>query len=161
LDKDAYLLAEVSDWQNLDLLPGAANIIMDNTYLGKSFIDPNNTGDTLNLTLGKDRRVAVKRTVVKDFTSTKTSGSSTRQTFTYEIIVKNNKLTAVDVLLKDQYPISTNKDIEVKLEDDGGAAINEEVGVLTWKLQLKPGESKKIRFSYSIKYPKDKKVVNL
>jgi uncharacterized protein (TIGR02231 family) len=161
LDKDAYLLAEVSDWQNLDLLPGAANIIMDNTYLGKSFIDPNNTGDTLNLTLGKDRRVAVKRTVVKDFTSTKTSGNTTKQTFTYEVIVKNNKLTAVDLLLKDQFPISTIKDIEVKLEDDGGAAINEDVGVLTWKLQLKPGESTKLRFSYSVKYPKDKKVANL
>ncbi|UEG49172.1 DUF4139 domain-containing protein [Ferruginibacter lapsinanis] len=161
LDKDAYLLAEVSDWQNLDLLPGTANIIMDNTYLGKSFIDPNSTADTLNLSLGKDRRVAIKRSTVKDFTSTKTNGNTTKQTFTYEITVKNNKLTTVDLLLKDQYPISNVKDIEVKLEDNGNAAVNEEVGVLTWKLQLKPGESKKVRFTYTVKYPKDKKVSNL
>ncbi len=161
LDKNAYLLAEVSDWQNLNLLPGVANIIMDNTYLGKSFIDPNSTADTLNLSLGRDQRVAVKREVVKDFTTTKVNGNTTKQTFTYEITVKNNKVTTVDMLLKDQFPISTVKDIEVKLEESGDAAVNNESGVVTWKLQLKPGESKKVRFSYTVKYPKDKKISNL
>lgn len=161
LDKDAYLLAEVADWQNLDLLPGTANIIMDNTYLGKSYIDPNSTADTLNLSLGRDRRVAIKRSTIKDFTSTKTNGNTTKQTFTYEITVKNNKLTTVDLLLKDQYPLSMEKDIEIKLDDDGKALVNQELGILTWKLQLKPGESKKVRFTYTVKYPKDKKVSNL
>jgi uncharacterized protein (TIGR02231 family) len=161
LDKDAYLLAEVTDWQNLDLLPGTANIIMDNTYLGKSFIDPNSTADTLNLSLGKDRRVAIKRTAIRDFTTLKTKGNTTSQTFTYEITVKNNKLTTVDLLLKDQYPISSVTDIEVALNDDGKADVNKELGILNWKLQLKPGESQKVRFSYTVKYPKDKKIANL
>ncbi|HEY6506197.1 MAG TPA: DUF4139 domain-containing protein [Chitinophagaceae bacterium] len=161
VDKEAYLLAEVADWQNLDLLPGDANIIMDNTYIGKSVIDPNTTADTLNLSLGKDKRLAVKRSLVKELSSLKSSGGSNKQTFTYEVIVKNNKLTDVNLLLKDQYPLSTIKEVEVKLEDSGEAMINEEVGVLTWKIALKPGESKKVRFTYSVKYPKDKKIVNL
>jgi len=163
VDKEAYLLAEVSDWQNLDLLPGDANIIMDNTYIGKSVIDPNTTADTLNLSLGKDKRLAIKRSLVKELSSLKASGGSNKQTFTYEIIVKNNKLTDVNMLLKDQYPLSTIKEVEVKLEDKGESEVmvNEEVGVLTWKISLKPGESKKVRFTYSVKYPKDKKIVNL
>jgi uncharacterized protein (TIGR02231 family) len=161
LDKDAYLLAELTDWQKLDLLPGVANIIMDNTYLGKSAIDPNSTADTLNLSLGKDRRVAIKRSSVKEYTSTKTSGNSTKQTFTYELTVKNNKLTDVDLLLKDQYPISTIKDIETKLEESKDAMVNEETGILTWKLSLKPGESRKVRFTYTVKYPKEIKIANL
>lgn len=161
LDKDAYLLAEIADWQKLDLLPGAANIIMDNTYIGKSMIDPNSTADTLNLSLGKDKRVAIKRSVVKDYTSTKTNGSNTKQTFTYELTVKNNKLTDVDLLLKDQHPISNVKDVEVKLEESGTAMVNDETGVLTWKISLKPGESKKVRFSYSVKYPKEIRIANL
>jgi uncharacterized protein (TIGR02231 family) len=53
MDKETYLMAEVTDWQNLDLLPGDANIIMDDTYIGKSLIDPNTIADTLNLSLGK------------------------------------------------------------------------------------------------------------
>jgi uncharacterized protein (TIGR02231 family) len=163
VDKEAYLLAEVADWQNLDLLPGDANIIMDNTYIGKSVIDPNTTADTLNLSLGKDKRLAIKRSLVKELSSLKASGGSNKQTFTYEIIVKNNKLTDVNMLLKDQYPLSTIKEVEVKLEDKGESEvlINEETGVLTWKIALKPGESKKVRFTYSVKYPKDKKIVNL
>lgn len=161
MDKDAYLLAEIADWQKLDLLPGNANIIMDNTYLGTSYIDPNSTADTLNLSLGKDKRVAIKRSVVKDFTSSKTSGNFIRQTFTYEITVKNNKTTQVDLLLKDQYPISAVKEIEVQLEKDNTAAVNEELGILTWKLALQPGESKKVRFSYTVKYPKEKRIYNL
>ncbi len=161
LDKDAYLLAEITDWQKLDLLPGDANIIMDNTYIGKSVIDANSTADTLNLSLGKDKRLAVKRSLVKDFNNTKTSGSNTRQIFTYELLIKNNKITAVDMLLKDQYPISSAKEIEIKLEEGSGAMVNDETGVLTWKLQLKPGESKKLRFTYSVKYPKDMRIANL
>lgn len=161
VDKDAYLLAEVADWQQLDLLPGDANIIMDDTYIGKSVIDPNSTADTLNLSLGRDKRIAVKRSLVKEQSSLKTSGKESRQVFTYEVLVKNNKLTNVNLLLKDQYPLSSIKEIEVKLDDEGGAMVNPETGVLTWKVDLKPGESRKLRFSYTVKYPKDKKIVNL
>ncbi len=161
LDKDAYLLAEIANWQQLDLLPGTANIIMDNTYIGKSAIDPNSTADTLNLSLGKDKRVAVKRTVVKEFTSTKTSGNFTKQNFTYELTIKNNKTTAVDVLAKDQYPISNEKEIEVVLENTSDAMVNNETGVLTWQVKLAPGESQKRRFSYTVKYPKEKRIYNL
>ena len=161
LDKEAYLLAEVADWQNLDLLPGNANIIMDDTYIGKSLIDPNTIADTLNLSLGKDKRVAVKRSLVKELSSLKTSGSNARQSFTYELIVKNNKQTDINLLLKDQYPLSNIKEVEVNLEDSGDAIVNSETGVITWKLNLKPGESRKVRFTYTVKYPKDKKIVNL
>ena len=161
MDKDAYLLAEVADWQNLDLLPGDANIIMDDTYIGRSLIDPNSIADTLNLSLGRDKRVAIKRSLIKELSSLKTSGKESKQVFTYEITVKNNKVTDVNLLLKDQYPLSNIKEVVVTLEDGSDATINPETGVLTWKIDLKPGESRKVRFTYSVKYPKDKKIVNL
>jgi uncharacterized protein (TIGR02231 family) len=160
MNKDAFLLAEIADWQSLDLLPGLANIIMDDTYIGKTSIDPNTTADTLNLSLGKDQRVAVSRVLVKELSGLKASGNNSKQTYTYELTVKNNKVTDVALLLKDQFPLSNIKEVEVKLEDGGTAMVNDETGVLTWKLDLKPGESRKVRFSYSIKFPKDKKIVN-
>lgn len=158
LDKDAYLLAEVADWEKLNLLPGDANIIFEGTYVGKSFIDPASTLDTLNLTLGRDKRVVIKKEKLMDFSSTKFLGSNKIQKITYELTVKNNKKDTVRMMLKDQYPLSTNKEIEVELLDDGGAADNKEIGVLTWKLELAPGEVKKVRFSYNVKYPKDKQL---
>lgn len=156
LDKDAFLLAEVPDWEGLNLLPGEANIIFEGTYIGKSFIDPSSTQDTINLTMGRDKRVVVKREKLKDFSSVKFLGSNKKQVFTYEITVKNNKKDDVNMLLKDQYPVSQNKEVEVELLESNDAAVNEEIGILTWKLKLAPGEVKKVRISYSVKYPKDK-----
>ena len=60
------------------------------------------------------------------------------------------------MLLKDQYPLSTTKEMEIELLENNDAMVNPETGVLTWKLSLAAGESKKLRFSYSVKYPKDK-----
>ncbi len=156
LDKEVFLLAQIVDWEKLNLLPGEANIIFEGTYIGKSFIDPASTQDTLNLTMGRDKRVVVKREKLMDFSSVKFLGSNKKQVFTYEITVKNNKKEAINMLLKDQYPLSQNKEIEVELLESSGAAINEETGVLNWKLHLASGEVKKLRISYSVKYPKDK-----
>jgi len=160
LDKDAYLLGEIVDWEALNLLPGEANIIFEGTYIGKTAIDAGAVTDTLNLTLGRDKRVVVTREKLTDFSSVKFLGSNKKQTFTYEITVRNNKKEAVDMEVRDQYPLSTNKDIEVELLQHDGASVNEETGVLTWKVQLAPGEIKKFRFGYSVKYPKDR-LINL
>ncbi|AXY75218.1 mucoidy inhibitor MuiA family protein [Paraflavitalea soli] len=160
VDKDAYLLADIADWESLNLLPGEANIIFEGTYIGKTWIDPNSTQDTLNFTLGRDKRVVVTREKLKDLSSVKFLGSNKKQVFTYEITVKNNKKEKVQMLLKDQYPLSTNKDIEVELIEVSGANNNAELGFLHWLTELAPGESKKFRVSYSVKYPKDK-VVNV
>ncbi len=160
LDNDVYLLAEIADWGKLNLMPGEANIIFEGTYVGKSFIDPNSTNDTLSLTLGRDKRVTIKREKLIDYSSVKFLGSNKIQKFTYQLTVKNTKKEAINLLLKDQFPLTTNKEIEVELIDDGGAEVNSDIGVLNWKLNLAAGETKKIKFTYTIKYPKDK-IVNL
>jgi TonB-dependent SusC/RagA subfamily outer membrane receptor len=158
LDKDPYLLAQVVDWGKLNLLPGEANIIVDNTYIGKSTIDPGATSDTLNMTLGRDKRVVVTREKITDYSSVKFLGSNKLQKFTYGITVRNTKKDAVDFLLNDQYPVSTDKDIVVELTDNGKADVNTDTGLLSWKLNLAPGETRKIRFAYTIKYPKDREI---
>jgi uncharacterized protein (TIGR02231 family) len=160
MDKDAYLLGEIVDWEALNLLPGEANIIFEGTYIGKTSIDAGSVLDTLNLTLGRDKRVVITREKLADFSSVKFLGSNKKQTFTYEITVRNNKKETVQMELQDQYPLSTNKDIEVELLQQDGAAVNAETGILTWKPQLAPGEIKKFRVSYSVKFPKDR-VINL
>lgn len=155
-DKDAYLLGCIGGWEALQLLPGEANIIFEGTYVGKTFINPGSTSDTLNLTLGKDRRVVITREKLKDFSSVKFLNSKKLQTFTYEITVKNNKKEAIQLQVKDLFPIATDKEIEVELLEFSGADLDKEQSFLTWNMELKPGESRKIRMSYSVRYPKDK-----
>ncbi len=158
LDKDAYLMAEVLDWEKLNLLPAEANVILEGAYTGKTFIDPNSSQDTLLLSLGKDKRVVLKRDKLVDFSSIKFLGTNKMQKFTFEITVRNNKKEAINLDLKDQFPLSTNKEIEVEMIDAGGSVLNNDNGVLNWLIKLPAGETKKFKFTYSIRYPKDKSI---
>jgi uncharacterized protein (TIGR02231 family) len=155
LDNDAFLIAKINNWDSLSLLPGDANIIMDNVYLGKSYLNPNTTDDTLSISMGRDKRIAINRKLVKEYNKVKRNDSKI-ESFTYEITVKNNKKQSIDMNLSDQFPISQTKEIEVTLSDSGDAEVDNETGFLKWNVKLKPGESKKYRFSYQVKYPKDK-----
>ena len=161
IEKEAFLLAEISDYSKYNLLPGEANIIFEGMYVGKTNINPNQTSDTLNLSMGRDKKISIKREKVVDKSGTKFLSSKKEQTFTYDITIRNNKKEMVDLLLKDQYPLSPDKEIEIELKESDGAKINTETGILTWNLKLKPNETKVIRISYKVKYPKDKIIDNL
>lgn len=157
LDTETYLLAEIDNWQELNLLSGPANVTYDGTYVGESYIDARSTNEKLSLTLGTDKRVTVKREKMNDFSSTRLLGSDTKQVFTYKITVRNNQNKSVKMVLKDQYPISTGKSIEVELlkkDTTPWTANVESVGVVTWEETLSPGETKVYQISYSVKYPK-------
>jgi len=161
VEKEAFLLAEIEDYSKYNLLPGEANIIFEGLYVGKTMINPNQTSDTLNLSMGRDKKISIKREKVVDKSGTKFLSSKKEQTFTFDITVRNNKKEVANLLLKDQYPLSTDKDIEIELIESSGAKVNSDIGILTWELKLQPNETKKVRLSYRVKYPKNKIIDNL
>ncbi|HAN38444.1 MAG TPA: hypothetical protein DCQ29_06035 [Chitinophagaceae bacterium] len=158
-DVDAYMISYINDWESLNLLSGKVNIVLDNVYIGQTFINPVTIADTLMITLGRDKRLAVNRKLIKDLSKQKVRGDNREEQYTYEITIKNNKSTEVTTQLKDQYPIAINKEIEIKLTDSGDAQVNEETGFLQWNIKLAPGESKKVRFSYTIRYPRNRQLM--
>jgi uncharacterized protein (TIGR02231 family) len=157
LDNATYVLAEISDWGQLGLLSGKANVTFEGVYVGATFIDASVTHEKLNLTLGTDQRVSVKREKLQDFSATRFLGNDVLQTFTYKITVRNNQNRKIKMVVKDQYPISTQRRIEVALlkETTRWTANNEEVGVISWEEDFEAGETKVYQISYSVKYPKD------
>lgn len=161
VDNDVFLMADITDYEKLNLLPGEANLIFENSYIGKSYINPNALTDTLKLSMGRDKKIIIKREKIAEQTGVKTIGSNKKQTFTYEITVRNSKKESINLQLKDQYPISTDKDMEVELLSSNGAEVDKETGMLTWNLNMKPNSAQKIRISYSVKYPKDRIIPNL
>lgn len=157
LDAEVYLLAEIADWQKLGILSGNANITYDGTYLGATYLDASSTRDKLSLTLGTDSRVTVKREKVDDYSAKKTFGGDIQQTFTYKITVRNNQNKAVAIVVKDQYPRSTRKDVTVTLQKDTTpwTANIEETGIMTWERELAAGQSESYQLKYVVRYPKD------
>ncbi|WP_300488606.1 DUF4139 domain-containing protein [Flavobacterium sp.] len=161
LDKESFLLAEISDYGKYNLLKGEANIIFEGMYVGKTLVNPGQTSDTLNLSMGRDKKVVITREKVVDKSGVKFLSTKKEQTFTYDITVRNNKKESILLKLEDQYPLSSDKEIEIELKQKDGAKVNSETGLLSWELNLKPNETKKIRISYTVKYPKDKIIGNL
>ncbi len=158
IDMTAYLLARVTDWAKYNLLAGEANIFFDDNYVGKSYLNPNVSSDTLLISLGRDEKINVKRIRLNDYEAKKLLSGNIKETKAFETTIKNNKNTSIEIELLDQYPISKNSQIEVSLDESNGATVTEEYGKLVWKIKLQPNEAKKIKLVYTIKYPKDKEV---
>jgi hypothetical protein len=101
----------------------------------------------------------VQRTKRKDFSQRQVVGGKRVESVGWEIAVRNNKAQAIDLVITDQYPLAARSEIEVKLDEDGGAAVNTEKGFLTWKVKVEPRTNQKWTFGYSVKVPKEQPVV--
>ncbi|MES2725760.1 MAG: DUF4139 domain-containing protein [Bacteroidota bacterium] len=159
LNKDVFVTAQVLANDLINQISGEANVYYDGTFTGKTFISPT-ANDTLLLTLGKDKRIQVERTKLKDFSSKSFFGSTKKEETTYEIKVKNTLKDKVILTVEDQIPVSNSSEIEVKLLEYNGATYDAASGKLTWKLELNADESKTVKFSLEVKYPKDKQLTS-
>ncbi len=159
IERNAFLLARVTGWEELNLVEGPANIYLDNRYVGKSQINTFNFDDTMDISLGRDQKVLIERNEKKEFHSRTFIGTQRKESYVYEIKLKNQHNTPIHIEIQDQYPISKNGDITVGVQNISSANENEETGKLIWKFDLEPGILKAYELSYTIKYPKNKKVV--
>ncbi len=157
LDKDVFLLARITGWEDLNLIEGPANVYYAGTYIGESHIRTRSVNDTLDISLGRDSKVLVTRTKLKDYSSKQFMGSKITDVRVYELVAKNNRKTPIELEILDQIPVSQTAEIEVKLLEAAKAEYNVATGELRWTLKLQPGQSEKMKLSFSMKYPKDRK----
>ncbi len=158
LNYNSYLLAEVKDFEKLNLLAGRANLYAEGTYVGTTSINPKMLSETLLLSLGIDEQVSIKRYPLETDGEKKFLAGKQTKIKEYEILVKNNKSKTITIEIMDQIPLSNNEEIEIEFINAKGAEFSAEYGRILWKLDLKPGEIRKLQFSFSVKHPKNKKV---
>lgn len=161
VDKRAYLTARIPDWNKLELLPGAANIYFDGSFVGSTQLGQGLTGDTLELALGHDRNVVMERNKDKDEVRNAVLGNNAVRTLTYSIKIKNSKSREIQVRVFDQIPLAASADIRIKPLALSEAEHDENNGLLTWKMGMSPGQSKTLSFSYTIEYDKSKPITGI
>ena len=154
LDPSVYLVAQVSGWEKLNLLNGESNLYFDGTYIGKTYIDVNSTKDTLSFSLGKDNKIQMERTKVKENSKTKTIGTRQKVDVAWEIKLKNNGGANIPIFIKDQFPISIVEDIKVKRGEFSEGKIADKSGIITWNFMLDASQNKILKFDYSVDYQK-------
>ncbi|MGB0932842.1 MAG: DUF4139 domain-containing protein [Lishizhenia sp.] len=155
IDNSVYLVANISNLDDLQLVPAKANIFFDGSYVGETFLNPGVMQDTLSLSLGKDPNILVKRTFMKKNYKEKVIGSDVEKTSSYEIEIKNNKSKSIAVIVQDQVPITRNQDIVIRVEDIGKGKVSKKTGIIEWEIKLKSKESEILPLEYTVKHGKD------
>ena len=158
IDKEAFLVADATDWTKLNLLEGEANVYFDNSFVGKSIIDPSVASDTLHFSLGRDQGIRIQRTKVNERSTRRFLGSNQEQTMTWRITARNTRSEQVALVVYDQTPISRNSDITVTVEELSGGLRDDKTGKVSWALQLQPGEQRELLLQYKVKYPKSRRL---
>ena len=159
LDTDAFLTAKITGWEEYNLLAGEANLFFEGTYLGKSLLDVGQTTDTLTLSLGRDKNITVSRTKVEAFTSKQFIGANRRDAKAWEITIRNKKAQPVNLVVYDQFHVSTRSEITIERQEAPGGAVDDTTGKLTWQFTLAPADAKKLNVGYTVKYPKNERLV--
>jgi uncharacterized protein (TIGR02231 family) len=158
IEKEAFMLARITGWEELNLVEGSANVYFGGTYVGQSYINPRSVDDTLDLSFGRDKKIVVTRTKLKDMNKDRVIGNNKKVTFSYEMVVKNNRKGPVTLELNDQVPVSKNTDIVVENIELSKGQLDPATGKIKWSLTLAPDEMKKVILTFSVKYPRDQTI---
>ncbi|MBJ7428000.1 MAG: DUF4139 domain-containing protein, partial [Bacteroidia bacterium] len=162
LCNDAFLQAKIVGWEDLNIIPGSARLYFDGTYVGEMYLNASSNSDTLSVNLGRDKTIVLTRKKLKEKFKVKFIDNEKIETRTIELMVRNTKNMALEMELEDQIPIvQGTEEIKVKLLHSDDAELDELTGKLKWRVKIGSKDTKKITFTYEIRYPKGKPVAGL
>lgn len=154
-EEQAYSIARIKDWEQLNLMDGEASIYNNGLFLGKSYIKPSDFEDYFELPLGVVDNIYVRHKLMSELSSKKILAGEVVRTQSYEIKVKNIGTEKVNVEILDQIPVAEEKSIKSEiLEMTEGAEQDPLTGKLTWKLELNGSSEKTLVLKYAVTYPK-------
>ena len=104
--------------------------------------------------LGKNSLIEVKKEQANNFTKNSFFGGESKNSMAWDYEIKNGSKRAWNVVLQERAPVSTHEDVKVALKNSPEQSSLGKDGLLSWDFELKPGESKKIRFGYELSKPK-------
>jgi uncharacterized protein (TIGR02231 family) len=154
LAQEAYLRATVTNTSELLLLAGPAQVFHEEEYVGPTHLDVTAPGEEIEVQLGVDDRIRVQRELRKRATSKALLGATRTVDVSYEITVENHRSRKSQVTVKDHIPVSRDGDIRVKLREAvPKASQQDDLGELTWELDMEPGGKASFRFAFTVEHP--------
>jgi uncharacterized protein (TIGR02231 family) len=153
--QEGYLVAKLSKIAE-PMLPGYADLSVDGQSSGNTNIKNYGRGDDVEIPFGLTPLIRVNKTT----NVTKSGGSFITGAIQdgYILEAVNGSQIEAEIELIDRIPFAANDKITVdQISINPPPEINKE-NVLTWKMKLKPGETKKFTVNYRIKYPSNKQI---
>ena len=154
LNSNVYLTAVLPDWEDAITMSGEASIYFDGSFVGSTSLAPGGTEDTMQLSLGIDKNIAIKRQKIKDKCSEKILDNDIVHLYTFEITVKNSRANKIEIEVEDQLPLAQDKTVTIERKELSGAKYDEVTGLLKWRSTISAKDNKKLTLTYQIKAPK-------
>ena len=157
-----YRRAKLTNSTGAPLLPGPVNLYVGDEYIGQNRLRYTPGGAEVELVLGVEERITVKRELVRREVDKRLLRDVRQVAYGYEIKLENLLPTTARVTVQDQYPVSRHDQIKVRLDRVVPEPVEQsELHILKWQLDLAPAEKKTIRYEYQVEYPRALQVVGL
>ncbi|WP_157517604.1 DUF4139 domain-containing protein, partial [Micromonospora rifamycinica] len=152
---EAHLRATVRNTSAHTLLPGPAAVFHDADFVAATRLPTWAPGEETELALGVDDRVRVERELTRRSDTRATLGSTRRRDVEYRISVANHTPRPATVEVLDQLPVSRDEAVTVR-EATVVPPPDErtDLGELTWRLRLAPGERGEITLGFRVELGK-------
>lgn len=152
---NAYLTAQLKNPSSQVLPGGAATLSVGSDPAGAAQLGVMAPGEAVTLPLGIDRALRPVRNVAVVSTVEGLLTKEDVSTYTVTIELVNPHPAPVDVRVKDQWPLSTQKEVVTTLVSSKPLATQDQkAGHLEWLATLKPQEKAVFSFTYTLRRPK-------
>jgi len=159
LDKDAFLVAHMTNWDQYNLLEAEANLYFEDAFIGRTILEARSLKDTLTLSLGRDKNIVIGRTKIEQFSKRKMMAGNGHETRGFKTIVRNKKSQPIKLTVFDQLPVSIMNDINVTPTELSNGTLDDKTGKVVWELHLEPQQQTELLLQYEVKYPKKERVL--
>ncbi|KXX69340.1 hypothetical protein AVL50_19645 [Flammeovirga sp. SJP92] len=153
LNTDVFLVGKITDWGKYNFIPGNANIYFENQFVGKTYLQSSQSTDTLDISLGIDESIVVKRERAYEMEKKRSFSNKKRTNRVWKITVKNNKSSKINIEVLDQIPVSINDQVIVTPLELSKGRLNKENGEVKWELDLEASKTKELILQYEVEYP--------
>lgn len=163
MQNSVFFKASMRNTTDYPALPGPANVFLDNSFVATSKLPAVLPGETFDAFLGVDNGVRVERKLLNRLTEVSGLFSKSRKvSFNILITAENRKKTAATLAVQENVPMSQDERVKVTIVAPGPEEVLPDAnGILTWNLQLSPGQKREIRVQYSVEAPAEMNVGGL
>ncbi len=154
LNTNVYLTAVLPNWEDAITMAGEASIYYDGSFIGTTHLNSGSVEDTMQLSLGIDKNITIKRQKVKDKCYDKILNDDQVHQYSYEINMKNSRANKIEIEVEDQLPLTYDKNVVIEQKELSGAKYDEVTGLVKWRSSISAKDSKKLTFTYQVKAPK-------
>ncbi|GAA1676539.1 DUF4139 domain-containing protein [Kribbella yunnanensis] len=152
---DVHLRATVVNSSTHTLPAGKAAVFHEADFVGSAALPLWAPGEEVELALGLDDRIRVERELVRRTATKATLGSTRRREVEYATRIENHTPRAARITVLDQLPVPRDHEITVKpITATPDPAETTDLGIITWKLDVPPGEESTINLAFRVESAK-------